>query len=75
MKLIDIDSSIKVKETIGIVSHISNSTMDMDSTMFREVLIQLEEDDMAIVEVKFMNLLWNGIWFIGTEIDKVKGII
>lgn len=75
MKLIDIDSSIKVRETIGIVTHISHCNIDMDTLMFTEVLIQLEEDDMAIVEDKFMNLLWNGIWFIGTEIDKLKGII
>jgi hypothetical protein len=64
MKLSAIDNSIKVRETIGFVSQ-----------MFTEVLIQLEEDELVIVEDKFMNLLWTGIWFIGTEIDKLKGII
>jgi hypothetical protein len=75
MKLSAIDNSIKVKETIGIVSHISNVDIDMDALMFTEVLTQLEDDDLQIVEMKFMNLLCTGIWFMGTEIDKVKEII
>ncbi len=77
MRLKDIDSLISIAKTIktiGIINHVIDLN-DMDNIMFRNLIMQIENDELMTVDITFRYiLLRDSLGFLGTEIDSLTGV-
>jgi hypothetical protein len=75
MKLKDIVNLISVKTTIGVIEYVICSN-NMDNIMFRNLIMQLEQNKLMTIDIKFRYIfLRDVLGFMGNEIDRLTKVI